>query len=164
MNERIKKYDERMLTVIKNHLGCEDLLNGLLSAAGRRWKGRLLFAGKFDVAKEIDPPEIEPLIWDLMEAGNKLRNAIALRKAYLATLTPFQAKHAENLDDTKMVILAFGECGAYLAVAANAVKGRKKGPKADAHTPSERHCRCYTKHYPTDYNQTKIIRSFNTLD
>jgi hypothetical protein len=139
MIERIKKYDERMLTVIKNHLGCEDFLSRLLSAAGRRWKNRQ-FAGKLDVAKEINPPEIEEPVWNLLNAGNKLRNAVAhgheeskiaammadLRKAYLAALTPSQAKHAEVLDDTQMVVLAFGHCGAYLVVATEAVKDRRK--------------------------------------
>jgi hypothetical protein len=139
MIARIKKYDERMLTVIKNHLGCEDFLNELLSAAGRRWKNRL-FAGKLDVAKEINPPEIEPPVWCLLKASNKLRNAIAhghkeskiaartadLRKAYLAALTPIQAKHSEGLDDTRIVVLAFGHCGAYLGIAAEAVRARGK--------------------------------------
>ena len=139
MIERINQYDERMLTVVKNHLGCEDLLNGLLSAAGRRWKNRQ-FAGKLDVAKEINPPEIEPPVWDMLDAGNKLRNAVAhghkesriaarmtdFRKAYLAALTLFQAKHAEGLDDAKIASLAFGHCGAYLVVAADAVKVRRK--------------------------------------
>ena len=36
MFERVRRYDERMLTVIKNHLGCEQVLNDLLSAASRR--------------------------------------------------------------------------------------------------------------------------------
>jgi hypothetical protein len=40
MVERIRRYDERMLTVIKNHLGCEQFLNELLSTASRRWKRR----------------------------------------------------------------------------------------------------------------------------
>ncbi|MGD9923856.1 MAG: hypothetical protein AB7V13_20795 [Pseudorhodoplanes sp.] len=44
MIERIKSYDERMLTVIKCHLGCEDFLNGLPSAAGRRWTPHLRFS------------------------------------------------------------------------------------------------------------------------
>lgn len=140
-----------MLTVIKNHLGCEELLDGLLSTAWRRWRNGQ-FAGKLAVAKEINPPEIDPSVWSLLDAGNKLRNAIAhghieskiaarmvdFRKAYLATLTPSQAKQAESLDDTQMVILAFGDCGGYLAVATNKVKDSKKGPKADAHSPSER--------------------------
>jgi hypothetical protein len=143
MFERIKKYDEMMLTVLKNHLGCEQFLNGLLSASSRRWKGRMC-AGKIDIAKTLKLPEIEPLIWKVLEAGNKLRNQIAhspdegkiatkmaaFRKAYLASLTPEQAKGCENLDDVQIIVLAFGVCGSYLVVAADQVKeGRKTREK-----------------------------------
>src|SRR5437868_4103078 len=77
MTERVRKYDERMLTVMKNHLGVEQFLNELLSAASRRWKGRMC-GGKIDIARgELDLPEIEPAIWKVLEAGNTLRNKIA---------------------------------------------------------------------------------------
>jgi hypothetical protein len=60
MFERVRRYDERMLTVIKNHLGCEQVLNDLLSAASRRWKRRTC-SGKIAIAKdELKLPEIEP--------------------------------------------------------------------------------------------------------
>jgi hypothetical protein len=74
--ERIKKYDEMMLTVFKNHLGCEQFLNELLSASSRRWKGRMC-GGKIEIAKTLDLPEIEPSIWKALEAGNKLRSQVA---------------------------------------------------------------------------------------
>jgi hypothetical protein len=139
MTERIKKYDERMLTVIKNHLGFEESLNDLLSAGSRRWKGRPC-AGKIEVGKEINPPEIEKPVWDVMEAGNKLRNAVAhghkesiiaarmsdFRKAHLATLTPQQAKGIEDLDDIRAVVLAYTFCGAFVVVAAERLRERKK--------------------------------------
>ncbi len=103
--ERIKKYDEMMLTVFKNHLGCEQFLNELLSASSRRWKRRKC-AGKIEIAKTLNLPEIEAPIWKVLEAGNKLRNQIAhspdegkiaakmasFRKAYVAALTPEQAR------------------------------------------------------------------------
>lgn len=133
--ERVKKYDEMMLTVIKNHLGCEQFLNVLLSASSRRWKGRRC-GGKIDIAKTPNLPDIEPPIWKVLEAGNKLRNQIAhspdegktaaFRKAYVAALTPEQARGCENLDDPRIVVLAFGLCGGYLAVAADRVKEEKK--------------------------------------
>lgn len=139
MFERIKKYDEMMLTVFKNHLGCEQFLNELLSASSKPWKKKRC-AGKIDVAKKLNLTEFEPAIWDVLEAGNKLRNQIAhspdeskiaakmaaLRKAYLAAITPEQAKGCENLDDTRIVVLAFGLCGGYLVVAADRVKEDKK--------------------------------------
>ncbi len=136
--ERIKKYDEMMLTVFKNHLGCEQFLNELLSASSRRWKGRTC-GGKIDIAKTLNLPEIEPSIWKALEAGNKLRNQIAhspdegkiaakmasFREAYVAALTPEQARGCENLNDIQIVVLAFGLCGSYLVAAAGRVKEEK---------------------------------------
>lgn len=143
MKARIEKYNERMLTVIKSHLGCEDFLNGLLSAAGRRWKGKM-FNGKFDIAKQINPPEIEGPIWTLMDSGNKLRNAVAhgheeskitmrmteFRKAWLASMSPEQAEGVKDLDDIRMVISAFADCGGYLVVAAEGEKRRLEEKQA----------------------------------
>lgn len=137
--ERIKKYDEMMLTVFKNHLGCEQFLNELLSASSRRWKGRMC-GGKIDIAKTLNLPEIEPPIWKVLEAGNELRNQIAhspdegkiaakmtaLRRAYLGALTPEQARGCENLDDIRIVALAFELCGSYLVAAADGMREEKK--------------------------------------
>jgi hypothetical protein len=137
--ERIKKYDEMMLTVFKSHLGCEQFLNELLSATSKRWKKRP-FAGKIDIAKTLYLSEIEPPIWKVLEAGNKLRNQIAhspdeakigakmaaLRSAYLAALTPEQARGCEKLDDIQIVVLSFGLCGGYLVVAADRLADEKK--------------------------------------
>lgn len=139
MIARVEKYNERMLTVIKNHLACEDFLNELLAAAGRKWKGKK-FSGKFDIAKkEIEPAEVEPVIWDLLDAGNQLRNAVAhgheeskiaariakLREAYLPALTPFQRQYAEGLTETQMIVSAFGLCGAFIVAATDAEKERR---------------------------------------
>jgi maltooligosyltrehalose synthase len=150
MTARVERYNERMLTVIKNHLACEDCLNQLLASAGRKWKGKK-FSGKFDIAKkEIKPSEVEPVIWDLIDAGNQLRNAVAhghaeskiaakmakLREAYLAALTPFQRQHAQDLTETQLVVNGFGLGGAFIIAAAEAEKGRKtksKAAKAAAH-------------------------------
>jgi hypothetical protein len=128
MTERIKKYDERILNVLKNHLGFEQILNDLLAAASRRWKRRTC-AGKIDVAKKLFLKEMNEPQWVVAVAGNELRNAIAhghkegqiaakmvaLRKAYLASLTPEPAKASENLTDSQMVTMAFTGVGSHLA-------------------------------------------------
>ena len=49
MTERVARYDQRLLTVIKSHLSCEEALNQLLSAASRAWKKKK-FSGKLEVA------------------------------------------------------------------------------------------------------------------
>lgn len=78
--------------------------------------------GKIDIAKTLNLPEIGPPIWKVLEAGNNLRNQIghspdegkiaakmaAFRNAYIAALTPEQARHCENLDDIRVIVLAFG--------------------------------------------------------
>ena len=47
-----------------------------------------------------------------------------LRVAYLASLTPVQAKSAENLDDVRIASGAFELCGAYLVAAAYNARAR----------------------------------------
>lgn len=74
--ERIAKYDERIVTVLKNHLATEQSLNDLLAAASRRWKRRS-FASKIDVAKKLFLPDLSEELWDTLKAGNDLRNAVA---------------------------------------------------------------------------------------
>lgn len=130
LTERVAKYDERIINVLKNHLAAEQSLNDLLAAASRRWKGRR-FAGKVDVAKGLFLPELREEMWAVLEAGNDLRNAVAhghkegavaarmtdLRKAYLAAVSPEQRKGIEEMTDTQMVMSAFNYCGSYLVVA-----------------------------------------------
>lgn len=132
LTERIAKYDERILTVLKNHLAAEQPLNDLLAAASRRWKRRT-FAGKIDVAKELFLPELSEELWNVLKAGNGLRNAVAhgheegtvaarmtdLRKAFLASVSPEQRKGIEEMTDTQMVMSAFSHCGSYLMVVAH---------------------------------------------
>ena len=48
------------------------------------------------------------------------------RAAYLAALTPTQAKGVEQLDDTRIAASACELCGGYLVVASEAVQPRKK--------------------------------------
>jgi hypothetical protein len=62
LTERLEKYDERIVTVLKTHLGVEQSLNDLLAAASKRWKRRT-FAGKIDVAQKLSLPELEPHVW-----------------------------------------------------------------------------------------------------
>lgn len=129
--ERIAKYDERIVTVLKNHLAAEQSLNDLLAAASRRWKKRS-FAGKIDVAKKLFLPDLSEELWDTLKAGNELRNAVAhghkegtvaarmtdLRKAFLASVSPERRKGIEEMNDTQTVMSAFSHCGSYLVVAA----------------------------------------------
>jgi hypothetical protein len=133
--ERVQKINELILSVLKNHLLLEQFMNGFLEVSGEKYDG-LAFAEKAKKSEELKPPEVEPSIWKVLEAANKLRNKIAhtldqgliqakmdkLRTAYLAALTPTQAKGVEKLDDVRIASGAFELCGAYVVAATDAVQ------------------------------------------
>src|SRR5689334_16928678 len=75
LKERIEKYDERILAVLKGHLSAEQSLNDLLRAAKRRWRRRS-FAGKIDVAQKLFLPDLSEALWEVLKKGNDLRNAV----------------------------------------------------------------------------------------
>jgi hypothetical protein len=110
-------------------------MDGFLEASGEKYDG-LTFAGKATRCEELKPPEVEPSIWDVLKAANKLRNRIAhtldqgliqtrmdkLRTAYLAALTPTQAEGVKELDDVHIASGAFELCGAYVVAATDTVR------------------------------------------
>lgn len=130
LTERIAKYDERIVTVLKNHLAAERSLNDLLAAASRRWKRRT-FAGKIDKASGLFLPELSEELWDVLKAGNDLRNAVAhghkegtvaarmtdLRKAFLASVSPEQRRGIEEMTDAQIISTAFNQTGSHIVVA-----------------------------------------------
>jgi hypothetical protein len=139
MTARIERYDDRVVTVLKNQLGVEQSLDDLLKTASRRWKNRT-FAGKIDVAQKLFLAELDEHTWAVLKAGNNLRNAVAhghkegtiaarmtdLRKAYLAAVSPEQRKGIEEMTDTQMVGSAFNQCGSHLVVAADRLAEKNK--------------------------------------
>jgi hypothetical protein len=74
--ERIEQFEERVLTVIRAHLGAEQSLNALMKAGRRRRKGRTC-SGKWWVAKGLFVKEMTEELWEVLKVGNELRNAIA---------------------------------------------------------------------------------------
>lgn len=141
MVERVEKYDELIVTVLKCHLSAEQALNDLLRAASRRWKRRT-FAGKIDVAEKLFLPELDPPMWAVLKAGNDLRNAVAhghkegtvtqrmadLRKALLAWASPEQRPSIEGMTEPQMVSTAFFQCASFIVVATERLieKNKKK--------------------------------------
>ena len=118
MTERVEKYEERIVAVLKGHLAAEQVLNNLLRVARRRWKRP--FAGKIDVAQKLFLPDLTTEMWDVLKAGNSLRNAIAhghkegtivqriadVRKALLAWASPPQRPGIEGMTDTQLIALS----------------------------------------------------------
>jgi hypothetical protein len=144
LGERVAKYDERIVTVLKGHLATEQFLNELLAVASRRWKRRT-YAGKIDVAKGLFLPDLSEELWAVLEAGNDLRNAVAhghkegtviqrtadLRKALLEWASPPQKPGIQAMTDPQMISTAFNQSGSYIVVATvklNEKKGARSKP------------------------------------
>jgi hypothetical protein len=137
--EHTQKINELKVTVIKSHLILEQFINEFLDASGKKHAG-LKFAEKAKLCQELNPAGIDPPIWTIVTAANTLRNKVAhtldqaqiqpqmdqLRAAYLAALTPTQAKEVETLDDVSIASSACEHCGSYLVVATDAAQARKK--------------------------------------
>lgn len=139
MVERVEKYDERIVTVLKFHLSAEQALDDLLRAASGRWKRRT-FAGKIEVAQKLFLPELDEPMWAVLKAGNDLRNAVAhghkdgtvtqrmadLRKALLAWVSPEQRPGIEGMTDPQMVSTAFFQCASFIVVATERLEEKNK--------------------------------------
>jgi hypothetical protein len=137
--ERIEQFEERILTVIRAHLGAEQSLNALLKAGRRRRKNRT-FSGKWWVAKGLFVEEMTEDLWEVLKVGNELRNAIAhgdkpglieakiveLRKAYIDANTPEQKKYIEAMTETQMIATAFSHCSSHMTVAADRIEREGK--------------------------------------
>ena len=139
MTERIEKYEERIVTVLKAHLGAEQVLNDLLKAASRRWKKRS-FAGKIDIGEKLLIEELHPHVWKILRVGNDLRNAVAhghkegviaakmaeLRNAYRESLSPERKGDADKLTETQLVVVAFSMASSFLVVATMRLEEKDK--------------------------------------
>jgi hypothetical protein len=132
MTERVEKYDERIVTVLKGSLSTEQAMDDPLKTASRRWK-RGTFAGKIDVAQKLFCPELDAGFWATIKAANNLRNAVAhghkegtttqrmaeLKKALLAWMPPKQRPGIEEMTEPQIISTAFNQCSSYLVVAAD---------------------------------------------
>ena len=137
LKERIDKYEDRILAVLKGHLSAEQNLNDLLRAAKRRWRRRS-FAGKIDVAQKLFLPDLTDELWQVLKKGNDLRNAVAhghkegtitqrladLKKALMAWSSAEQRPGVEAMTDPQMVSAAFHSTGSFLIVAALKLEGK----------------------------------------
>jgi hypothetical protein len=139
MTERIEKYEERIVTVLKAHLGAEQVLNDLLKAASMRWKKRT-FAGKIDIGEKLLIDELHPHVWRTLRAGNDLRNAVAhghkegviaakmveFRDAYRGSLIPERKGDADKLTETQLVVVTLSMASSFLMVTTDRLAQKKK--------------------------------------
>jgi hypothetical protein len=138
MTERIQKYDDRIIAVLKGHLAADQALNDLLRVAHRRWKRS--FAGKIDVAQKLFLPGLTTEMWDVLKASNDLRNAVAhghkegtvtkriadVRRALLAWASPPQRPGIEGMTDPQLISTAFFQCASLIVVATMKLGEEKK--------------------------------------
>lgn len=130
--ERVQQFEERVLTVIRAHLGAEQALNALMKAGRRRRKNRS-FSGKWWMAKGLYVEEMTEELWEVLKVGNELRNAIAhgdkpglieakvveLRKAFIDANTPQQKMYIMEMTEKQMITMAFSHCASHMVVAAD---------------------------------------------
>ena len=116
----------------------EQALNELLRVARRRWKRP--FAGKIDVAQKLFLPDLTTEMWDVLKAGNDLRNAVAhghkegtvtqriadVRRALLAWASPPQRPGIERMTDPQLISAAFFQCASFVVVATMKLKEENK--------------------------------------
>jgi hypothetical protein len=136
MKARLEKYEGRIVEVLKGHLAAEQALNDLLRAAARRWKRP--FAGKIDVAQKLFLPDLTAEMWDVLKAGNNLRNAVAhghkegtitqriadVRRALLAWISPPQRPDIEQMTDPQLTSTAFFQTASTIVVATLKLEGK----------------------------------------
>ncbi len=74
--ERVKKINDLILAVLKNHLILEQSINEFLDASDKKYDD-LTFCKKAKLCEELKPAEIAQSIWDVLTKANRLRNKIA---------------------------------------------------------------------------------------
>lgn len=141
LTDRVKRMDELLVTIVKNHIGLEQFMSEFLEASGEDDPEDLSFFEKIEACEEHNPEEIEAAMWQVFYKANELRNKIAhtfdeakvkqkldaLRAAYVASLnTPAQKEAAKKLTDAQLAASAIQLCGAYIVVATDRVKAGKR--------------------------------------
>lgn len=135
---RVNRINETIVTVLKNHLVVEQFMDEFLVASGKKANGS--FADKAQDCQNLKPPEIDPPIWKVLTAANRLRNKIAhtldeteirtkmddVRATYLAALSDQQRPHSEGVDDILIAAAAFELCAAYLVAATVAARAARR--------------------------------------
>lgn len=104
--ERIEKMDKLTLAILRSHLLAEQSMNDYIIARGvkRKWLRNKTFWDKMQKCKSLAKGESKDALWDVLDAANQLRIAIAhtlstdtiaekmaqLKLKYLASLTEDQ--------------------------------------------------------------------------
>ncbi|MCW5694851.1 MAG: hypothetical protein KIT48_21040 [Pseudolabrys sp.] len=143
MEERVKKFNDLMLATLKGHLVVEQALDSFLASSlsnADHIRGiKLTFNHKAQLCRALSFDQERDGLWDVVRAANRLRNQVAhdlniekiqtkmdeLRKVYLGTLTPKQAKGLEEESDPSIVESACVLCAGFFATIEDDAKGRR---------------------------------------
>jgi hypothetical protein len=138
--ERAAKRRALKQAVTDNHPTFERCVRDFLDASNQK-HDHLRLKKKIDLCETLRPPQISPAEFKVMCAARELRNELEhdineaqiqtkmaqLRSAYLAALSPIQAKAEKDLDDASIAASAYQHCISHLVVATDAVQASRKG-------------------------------------
>jgi len=132
MFERIEKMDKLTIVTLRAHLVVEQCMNDYITANGvkRKWLRERTFWDKMQKCKQLAKEEGKDALWDVLDAANQLRNAIAhtlsmdkiaekteqLKEKFLASLTEQQATGLSDQPDDYIAQSAFVTCAGFIAM------------------------------------------------
>jgi len=140
MTERIEKMDALTLAVLRSHLLAEQCMGDYLIANGKRskWIKRQKFSKKMEWCKNLAKEEAIDSHWDVLNAANQLRNAIAhtlsaeeidkkmqlLKDRYFNCLTEKQAADLAKQSDDYIAQTACVSCAGFIATLTASGRGQ----------------------------------------
>ena len=130
MRERVEKMDKLTLVTLRSHLFVEQCMNDYIVASGvkRKWFRKKTFRDKIQKCRSFAKEEGKDPLWDVLEAGNQFRNAIAhtlstekiadkmaqLKEAFFASLTAKQVEDLKDQPDDFVAESAFVICAGFI--------------------------------------------------
>ena len=129
---RNDRMDKLTLATLRSHLLAEQSMNDYIVARGvkRKWLLKKAFWQKMQKCKLLSREERNNPLWDVLEAANQLRNAIAhtlsiekisekmahLKEKYLASLTKEQAAGLKDQADDYLAQSACIDCAGFITM------------------------------------------------
>ncbi|MEI9924885.1 MAG: hypothetical protein WDN50_16330 [Bradyrhizobium sp.] len=131
IRDRAENMNKLTLSILRNHLEAEQIMNGYITANGGSKKKlqKMKFSDKMVKCKQLAKGEENEPWWDILNSANSLRNTIAhsldtdqidrrmaeLKEKYLATMTPENAAAIEDQPDEYIAMMACSTCAGFIA-------------------------------------------------
>jgi hypothetical protein len=146
MFERLDKMDKLTLAALRSHLLAEQCMSDYIIASGvkRKWLSKKRFWDKMQKCKMLAKEEGKDPLWDVLNAANQLRNAIAhtlsmdtieekmaqLKEKYLASVTEKQAADLKDQPDDFIAQSACATCAGFIVTLQSSTGGDKSADAA----------------------------------